>query len=124
MIAKLRRIDIPTLRAAWWTFRALRRVHRDLRREGLNRVRLPRVPSSLPAHAQRGVAAVLRRRSSTCLEEATVRQAWHAAHGERRDLIIGVTSPAQGFRAHAWLEGDQASNEEEFRELLRRPVAQ
>lgn len=32
-------------------------------------------------------------------------QAWEAAHGRRRDLVVGITGP-DGFRAHAWLEGD------------------
>ena len=48
---------------------------------------------------------MLRRRGESCLVRAIVRQAWEAAHGRRRDLIVGVTDPA-GFRAHAWLEGD------------------
>jgi len=48
---------------------------------------------------------VLRRRGESCLVRAVVLQAWEAAHGRRRDLIVGVTDPA-GFRAHAWLEGD------------------
>ena len=69
-----------------------------------------------------GVAAVLRRRPSTCLEQATVLQAWHAAHGRARDLIIGVTAPKEGFRAHAWLDGDPQCHDEGFRELLRRPA--
>jgi hypothetical protein len=38
------------------------------------------------------------------LVNAIVLQAWHAAHGRRRDLVIGTTGP-EGFRAHAWLEG-------------------
>jgi len=49
---------------------------------------------------------------------ASVLQAWDAAHGHPRDLIIGVTAPAAGFRAHAWLDGEPAG--EEFEELLRR----
>jgi hypothetical protein len=38
------------------------------------------------------------------LVNAIVLQAWEAAHGRRRDLVIGTTGP-EGFRAHAWLEG-------------------
>jgi Transglutaminase-like superfamily len=37
--------------------------------------------------------------------KSIVLQAWEAAHGRRRDLVVGVTDSA-GFRAHAWLEGD------------------
>ncbi len=48
---------------------------------------------------------MLRRRGESCLVKAIVLQAWQAAHGRRRDLIVGVTDPA-GFEAHAWLEGD------------------
>jgi len=48
---------------------------------------------------------VLRRRGESCLVKAIVLQAWEAAHGRRRDLIVGVTDPTE-FRAHAWLEGD------------------
>ena len=123
MISKLRRLDVPTLRAAWWTLRALRRTRLGLRRGGLDGVELPPVPA-LPTDARRGVTAVLRRRPNTCLEQATVLQAWHAAHGDPRDLIIGVTAPKEGFRAHAWLEGDDPCHSDGFRELLRRPLGQ
>jgi hypothetical protein len=41
----------------------------------------------------------------TCLVNSIVVQAWEAAHGRRRDLVIGITG-LDGFRAHAWLEGD------------------
>jgi hypothetical protein len=43
---------------------------------------------------------------ATCLESALVRQRWLAAHGERRDIVIGIL--ATGLRdqpAHAWLDG-------------------
>ena len=67
--------------------------------------------------------AVLRRRGYTCLVSATVRQAWYAAQGDRRDLIIGITAPSEGFRAHAWLEGDAPNaGQEGFSELLRHPA--
>jgi hypothetical protein len=36
---------------------------------------------------------------------AIVLQTWEAAHGRRRDLVIGTTGP-DGFHAHAWLDGD------------------
>ena len=53
---------------------------------------------------------------------ATIRQAWHAAHGSRRDLVIGVTPPARGFRAHAWLDGDPPSEWAEYHEVHRLPA--
>jgi hypothetical protein len=30
-----------------------------------------------------------------------------AGAGAAADLVVGVTAPASGFRAHAWLDGDQ-----------------
>lgn len=114
--------DIATLRAAWWALRAARRARRALSRDGVGPIALPPAPP-LPAHAGRGVAAVLRRSSYSCLVRANVVQAWDAAHGRPRDLIIGVTGPGPEFRAHAWLAGDPACHEEQFRELLRRPAA-
>jgi hypothetical protein len=59
----------------------------------------------LPAEAERGVRGALRRRGESCLVNAVVLQAWEAAHGRRRDLVVGITG-LDGFRAHAWLEGD------------------
>jgi hypothetical protein len=98
--------DLPTLRAAVWTVRALRRTRRSLRRHGLAGTEVL-APPPLPATAERGVRGVLRRLPATCLEAALVQQRWEAAHGRSRDVVIGVTSPADpagGFRAHAWLE--------------------
>jgi hypothetical protein len=73
---------------------------------------------------------------------AIVLQAWEAAHGQRRDLVIGTTGP-DGFHAHAWLDGDPVVPASEpgfdtsvlaesrveggvrsFSELLRRPAPQ
>jgi hypothetical protein len=49
--------------------------------------------------------AALWRMRESCLVNAIVVQAWDSAHGRRRDLVVGVTRP-DGFRAHAWLDGD------------------
>lgn len=117
----MRALDLVTLRAAWWTVRAARAAGRQLTQGGLEAVRLPAVPA-VPDRARPAVGAVLRRRSDTCLVRATVRQAWDAAHGHPRDLIIGVTAPTHGFKAHAWLEGDPPCQGEGFHELLRRPA--
>jgi hypothetical protein len=68
------------------------------------------------------VRAVLRRRGESCLVRSIVLQAWYAAHGEPRDLIVGVTEPGGGFAAHAWLEGEAPHGSEPFDELLRRPA--
>ena len=75
---------------------------------------------NVPDAARRGVVAVLIRGSYTCLVRALVLQAWNQAHGRNRDLIIGVTRPSEGFKAHAWLEGDPPCHDEGFSELTRR----
>ena len=62
--------------------------------------------------------AVLRLRRETCLTRSVVLQVWDAAQGLPRDLVIGVTAPGDGFRAHAWLDGEPAYG---FSELSRRP---
>jgi Transglutaminase-like superfamily len=113
-----RRVDLPTLRAAWWTVRALRQTKRDLRQRPLQEVVVP-PPPELAASARRGVAAVLRRQSPTCLERALVLQRWLAAHGEAPDVVIGVTGMEGGFSAHAWLEGESPGA---FHELTRVPA--
>jgi hypothetical protein len=114
-----RRVDLPTLRAAWWAHRSVRSARRQLRATGLEDLELPRLPD-LPQHASRGVLAVLRRLPHTCLERAFVLQRWKAAHGERVDVVIGVRGPGEEFAAHAWLAGE--ANEPEvqgYRELRR-----
>jgi Transglutaminase-like superfamily len=109
-----------------------------LNRGGLDPALAPPPPPRLPPASVRGVRAVLRRIGETCLVNAIVLQAWEAAHGRRRDLIVGATGP-QDFGAHAWLDGDPiipasdddllssgepGSNGEirTFSELLRRPA--
>ena len=108
--------DLATLRAALWAQRALRVARRELQRNPLDHVALP-APPRLPSDAGRGVRALLRRREHSCLEGALVLQRWLAAHGDRRDVVIGVTAPGGEFAAHAWLEGEPQT--ETFRELRR-----
>jgi Transglutaminase-like superfamily len=114
------RFTVPNLRAAWWAFRAARSTERRLRRGGLDGALVLRPPPQLPAEAERGVRAVLRRSEESCLVESIVLQAWHAGQGRRRDLVVGVSPPGEQFRAHAWLAGDVPGPEGRFRELLRR----
>jgi len=76
----------------------------------------------LTATADRGVRATLRRTEDTCLVESIVLQRWYAAHGEPRDLIVGVSDPTDEFRAHAWLDGEEPPADGPFHELLRRPA--
>ena len=84
-------------------------------------VRVPPVPA-VPPEAERGVNAALHRTGSACLVKSVVRQRWYAAHGEARDLVIGVTAPKNGFEAHAWLEGDDPASYAGFHELRRVPA--
>lgn len=115
-----RSLDVPTLRAAWWTHRALRRMRTELSAKGLRYSAAPK-PPRLPQHAGRGVLAVLRREPSTCLERALVLQRWHEAHGSVRDVVVAVKGPSLDFSAHAWLDGDPDGDAETFSELLRLP---
>jgi hypothetical protein len=114
-------VDLGTLRAAIWTLRAAERSRRRLKRDQLDTViaELPRVPR-VPESAQRGVHAVLRRRDDTCLVRAIVRQAWDIGHGVPSQLVIGVTAPAAGMRAHAWIDGDAMPAGAPYTEITRR----
>ena len=76
-----------------------------LRTEGLDAALAPPPPPPLPAEAERGLRGALQQWRESCLVNAIVLQAWEAAHGRRRDLVIGITGP-DAFSAHAWLEGD------------------
>jgi hypothetical protein len=113
-------LDVASLRAAWWTLRAIHRASRELRDGKLDSVAIPR-PPRLPASAERGVNGILRRSEATCLVRALVRQSWFAAQGIPRDIVVGVTPPSAGFEAHAWLEGDRECHSRAFQELLRVP---
>lgn len=107
------------LRGILWAVRAVRAVRRQLRRTGYVGIVLPPLPVR-PGEAARGVRFVLRRLSTTCLERAMIEQRWQAALGNPRDVLVGVRGPAGGFRAHAWLEGDEPpDNMAGYRELLR-----
>jgi len=114
--------DPVALRGAAWAWFASVAVRRQLRTRRLEGVRVPPPPRLAPG-ATRGVLAMLRRRRDTCLVQASIRQAWFAAQGEPRDLILGVTPPSAGFRAHAWLAGDAEDGAGDYTELSRRPAS-
>jgi hypothetical protein len=78
-------------------------------------------PPALPRFAGRGVLAVLRRRSRSCLETALVLQSWRTSQGDDREIVIGVSNAASTFKAHAWLDGDPDPLAASFQELLRVP---
>ncbi len=112
------RLDPAVLRAALWAARAQRQARLGLRRQGLQSAPLPR-PPRLPSRAEHGVHAVLRRTGATCLVRAMVLQAWQASSGPAPDVVIGVTAPSRGFRAHAWLDSEPACHSDGFEELTR-----
>ena len=107
---------------AWWTLRTWWRVHRWLargRRKGTFPVTV--VPGGRgTAHSRRAARLMLTCCRATCLEAAHVQQARAAAAGVAVDVVVGVTAPADGFRAHAWLDGDQV--DPAFVELCRYPA--
>jgi hypothetical protein len=109
---------VSSLRAALWAARALDRARRHLRSQGTAHLVLP-TPPRVRESAVRGVHAILRRGFATCLERALVLQGWDAAHGRRRDVVIGVAGSSANFRAHAWLDGEELGSGEIYRELSR-----
>jgi hypothetical protein len=111
-------VTLGAVRAAWWTWRTLPRLRGQLSAGKLERVSVT-PPPRVPAHAVRGVEAVLRRRENSCLERAILLQRWHVAHGDALDVVIGVTPPGDAFRAHAWLANEPAADPSEFAELFR-----
>lgn len=62
---------------------------------------------------------MIRRWDPTCLERALVLQAWEAAHGGARDVVIGVRGSGESMAAHAWLDGEPDGAAAAYEELLR-----
>ena len=118
----MKRRDPAYLRAAWWGIRSVFLARRQLKAGAPpESVRVPAVPP-VPPEAERAMHAALHRTGSACLVKSVVRQRWYDAHGEPRDLVIGVKSPRDGFEAHAWLEGDPPESYAGFHELRRVPA--
>jgi hypothetical protein len=95
-------------------------VGRDLRRYKADEVQLPPAPR-VGLDATRGVRVALKLTRATCLQRSVVLQHWYAAHDVARDIVIGVTAPQAGFRAHAWLEEPGQLTEFEYTEMTRLP---
>jgi hypothetical protein len=122
------RLRPTVLRAAWWTWRALRATRAGLKVAGV--AVLVADPPRLPRSAGIGVQAVLSRTLPSCLERALVAQRWLAAHGDSRDVVIGVTTSGSdrlaeahdGFAAHAWVDGQEPDAGSTYQEMYRIPA--
>ncbi len=112
-------LALDAVRRAWWAARALRACRMQLAGGGLEAVRLPR-PPACRSGGERGIGRALGAGRARCLERALIRQSWLQSCGDERDLVVGVTRPGPGFRAHAWLAGDREDTSA-FSELRRRP---
>ena len=121
LLRRAARLDAATVRAMAWTGVALRRTRRELARHGLDGAPVP-APPLLPPHAVRGVGFVLAMASASCLERALLSQRWAAVQGDPSDVVIGVTGPGDGFRAHAWLEAAPDPSVGAYTEILRLPA--
>jgi hypothetical protein len=103
-----------------WVVSATAQVRRQLRAgERVDEVTVPAPPDS-DLRSTRALRVSLRVTTRNCLRRSLVRQAWLAAAGDERDIVIGVRRSPE-FGAHAWLEGDEIPPEEAFEELLRLP---
>lgn len=116
------RADARAVRAGGWALVAWRRTRRQLAAGPLGDVRVPRAPAG-GATSRRAVEGVLRRVGASCLERELVRQAWFARQGDARVVVVGVTSPGEGFGAHAWLDGESCAERQNMVEILRWPPA-
>jgi hypothetical protein len=107
------------LGTAAWTARSLIAARRQIR--GPRPTEPLRLPSAaiLPVEDLAAVRAALRLTGTKCLTRALIEQAWRADHGDPRDVVIGVTSPREGMRAHAWLDGLEDGSAQGFSELAR-----
>lgn len=106
-------------RAAAWALGARRAAQRQIADIGKRGLPLPRAPRLGLQHT-RWVSRVLWHTDATCLVRSAVLQRWYADHGREYDLVIGVTAPSKGFRAHAWLDTPEPDPQAaEFTEMTR-----
>lgn len=119
VVRRLRLVRSGGLSAAWWADRSLREVRRALPDDGLRTRVAP--PRDLPDQALDAVEAVLSHRDATCLQRCLVVQAWLSAHGRQHEIVVAA-SVADGFAAHAWLDGHDEDESATYRELTRVPA--
>lgn len=121
MRRRLRRLaaaGVPTLRAAGWALRALRRLRRELPTAGLE-VRVM-APPAAPRASVRGVELMLRLGRATCLERSLVVQRWLLARRCPHDVLVGVAGGADALDAHAWIDRYDRAAEGSGYEVLTR----
>jgi hypothetical protein len=114
--------SLAGIRAAWWALTGLHHIRRSLARTGLAGAGVSPPPAGLPPGARRGALLVLVAARASCLERALLLQRWEAAHGAPAAVVIGVSGPAEGFRAHAWLESAPERGSDAYTEILRIPA--
>jgi hypothetical protein len=107
--------------AAAWAVHVRFQIGRQLHKVSVEHLERPAAPR-LGLDATRGVRVALLMTKATCLERSLVYQSWFAAHGIDRDVVIGVTSPKPGFRAHAWLEEPGQLTELDYTAITRLPA--
>ena len=105
--------------AARWAVGAAWQVRRQVRGGRVDEVTVPAPPASCP-RGRRSAGVALRLFARNCLVRSLVRQAWLAAAGDERDVVIGVRR-SPDFGAHAWIDGDRLRPEDAFEELVRLP---
>lgn len=100
-------------RTVIWALREGHKARRGIRKQGMSPP--PRIsPPPYPDLGYRAVELALKLTRRTCLERALIIQAWYAAAGYEREILIGVKGPSRDFEAHAWLEGEHASDYQEL----------
>lgn len=114
----MRRPTGSDLLAALWALRSLRAARSRLAAGELLGIELPD-PEPRALSGRRGVKAALWLGRASCLEGALVRQRFSAARGDRRDVVIAVSSPSEQFGAHAWLDGERDAKLPGLHELTR-----
>ncbi len=110
---------VDVVRAAWWTLGAVREARKRLRSDGLAGFSLAPPPPQLPARADRGMSLVLGRLRPSCLERALVLQSWLLARGSPHEVVVGVHKSGDDFKAHAWLDSEEAWQRGDFQEIAR-----
>ena len=121
-IARFIRIVVSpgAARTLLWSLRMVGRIREQVPQRSFRDIALS-APPALDRRSRSAVNAGLRLRRATCLEQALLRQRFDAANGVDRTLIIAVSSPANGFRAHSWLEGEP-QRDQSLREIVRHPA--